>query len=247
MIGYGDVGKGSAQSLRQEGMIVRVVEVDPICAMQACMDGFSLVSCYKDGVVTGKNDDINLSILEDTDVLVTSTGNVNVCDSAMLSNLKNGAVVCNIGHFDTEIDTAYMKDKWYWEEVKPQVHRIFRDCTPDGAPDLKSKNYLLLLAEGRLVNLGNATGHPSRIMDGSFANQVLAQMYLFDQGFANINDEDTQKELLKVEVLPKKLDEEVAALMVAGFGGVVTKLTPEQADYINVPVEGPFKEDTYKY
>ena len=140
-----------------------------------------------------------------------------------------------------------MKDKWYWEEVKPQVHRIFRDCIPDGAPDLKSKNYLLLLAEGRLVNLGNATGHPSRIMDGSFANQVLAQMYLFDQGFANINDADTQKELLKVEVLPKKLDEEVAALMVAGFGGMVTKLTPEQADYINVPVEGPFKEDTYKY
>ncbi len=247
VIGYGDVGKGSAASLAQEGMVVRVTESDPICAMQACMDGFSVVSCYKDGVVTGKNDDINLSILEDTDVLVTTTGNVNVCDSAMLSNLKNGAVVCNIGHFDTEIDTAYMKDKWYWEEVKPQVHRIFRDCTPDGVPDLKSKNYLLLLAEGRLVNLGNATGHPSRIMDGSFANQVLAQMYLFDQGFANINDEDTQKELLKVEVLPKKLDEEVAALMVAGFGGVVTKLTPEQADYINVPVEGPFKEDTYKY
>ena len=247
VIGYGDVGKGSAASLAQEGMVVRVTESDPICAMQACMDGFSVVSCYKGGVVTGKNEDINLSILEDTDVLVTTTGNVNVCDSAMLNNLKNGAVVCNIGHFDTEIDTAYMKNEWYWEEVKPQVHRIFRDCTPDSTPDLKSKNYLLLLAEGRLVNLGNATGHPSRIMDGSFANQVLAQMYLFDQGFANINDVDTQKELLKVEVLPKKLDEEVAALMVAGFGGVVTKLTSEQADYINVPVEGPFKEDAYKY
>ena len=247
VIGYGDVGKGSAASLAQEGMVVRVTESDPICAMQACMDGFSVVSCYKGGVVTGKNEDINLSILEDTDVLVTTTGNVNVCDSAMLNNLKNGAVVCNIGHFDTEIDTAYMKNEWYWEEVKPQVHRIFRDCSPDSTPDLKSKNYLLLLAEGRLVNLGNATGHPSRIMDGSFANQVLAQMYLFDQGFANINDVDTQKELLKVEVLPKKLDEEVAALMVAGFGGVVTKLTSEQADYINVPVEGPFKEDAYKY
>ena len=247
VIGYGDVGKGSAASLAQEGMVVRVTESDPICAMQACMDGFSVVSCYKKGIVTGRIEDINMTLLEDTDVLVTTTGNVNVCDSAMLSSLKNGAVVCNIGHFDTEIDTAYMKDKWYWEEVKPQVHRIFRDCTPDGTPDLKSKNYLLLLAEGRLVNLGNATGHPSRIMDGSFANQVLAQMYLFDQGFANINDTDTQKELLKVEVLPKKLDEEVAALMVAGFGGMVTKLTPEQADYINVPVEGPFKEDTYKY
>tara|TARA_B100000212_G_scaffold338975_1_gene316522 strand:+ start:92 stop:1486 length:1395 start_codon:yes stop_codon:yes gene_type:complete len=247
VIGYGDVGKGSAASLAQEGMVVRVTESDPICAMQACMDGFSVVSCYKKGVVTRRIEDINMTLLEDTDVLVTTTGNVNVCDSAMLSSLKNGAVVCNIGHFDTEIDTAYMKDKWYWEEVKPQVHRIFRDCTPDGTPDLKSKNYLLLLAEGRLVNLGNATGHPSRIMDGSFANQVLAQMYLFDQGFANINDTDTQKELLKVEVLPKKLDEEVAALMVAGFGGMVTKLTPEQADYINVPVEGPFKEDTYKY
>ena len=247
VIGYGDVGKGSAASLAQEGMVVRVTESDPICAMQACMDGFSVVSCYKEGVVTGRIEDINMALLEDTDVLVTTTGNVNVCDSAMLSSLKNGAVVCNIGHFDTEIDTAYMKDKWYWEEVKPQVHRIFRDCIPDGSPDLKSKNYLLLLAEGRLVNLGNATGHPSRIMDGSFANQVLAQMYLFDQGFANINDTDTQKELLKVEVLPKKLDEEVAALMVAGFGGMVTKLTPEQADYINVPVEGPFKEDTYKY
>ena len=247
VIGYGDVGKGSAASLAQEGMVVRVTESDPICAMQACMDGFSVVSCYSSGKVTGNTDDINKDLMQDTDVLVTTTGNVNVCDSAMLSTLKDGAVVCNIGHFDTEIDTKYMQEKWYWEEVKPQVHRIFRDCSPDQEPDLSSKNYLILLAEGRLVNLGNATGHPSRIMDGSFANQVLAQMYLYSAGFANINDEDKKKELIQVEVLPKKLDEEVASLMVQGFGGVVTKLTEEQADYINVPQDGPFKEDSYKY
>jgi len=247
VIGYGDVGKGSAASLAQEGMVVRVTESDPICAMQACMDGFSVVSCYSSGKVTGNTDDINKDLMQDTDVLVTTTGNVNVCDSAMLSALKNGAVVCNIGHFDTEIDTKYMQKKWHWEEVKPQVHRIFRDCSPDQEPDLSSKNYLILLAEGRLVNLGNATGHPSRIMDGSFANQVLAQMHLYSAGFANVNDEDKKKELIQVEVLPKKLDEEVASLMVQGFGGVVTKLTEEQADYINVPQDGPFKEDSYKY
>ncbi len=247
VIGYGDVGKGSAASLAQEGMVVRVTESDPICAMQACMDGFSVVSCYSSGKVTGNTDDINKDLMQDTDVLVTTTGNVNVCDSAMLSTLKNGAVVCNIGHFDTEIDTKYMQEKWHWEEVKPQVHRIFRDCSPDQEPDLSSKNYLILLAEGRLVNLGNATGHPSRIMDGSFANQVLAQMHLYSAGFANVNDEDKKKELIQVEVLPKKLDEEVASLMVQGFGGVVTKLTEEQADYINVPQDGPFKEDSYKY
>ena len=247
IIGYGDVGKGSAASLAQEGMVVRVTETDPICAMQACMDGFSLVSCYKDGNVTGKEDDINKDLLQDTDILVTTTGNVNVCDSAILNSLKNGAVVCNIGHFDTEIDTVYMKDVWYWEEIKPQVHRVFRDCLPDQEPDLTSKNYILLLAEGRLVNLGNATGHPSRIMDGSFANQVLAQMHLYEKSFAKINDEEKKKALIKVEVLPKKLDEEVAALMVQGFGGVVTKLTDEQANYIDVPKEGPFKEDSYKY
>ena len=247
VIGYGDVGKGSAASLAQEGMVVRVTETDPICAMQACMDGFSLVSCYKDGNVTGKEDDINKDLLQDTDILVTTTGNVNVCDSAILNSLKNGAVVCNIGHFDTEIDTVYMKNVWYWEEIKPQVHRVFRDCSPDQEPDLTSKNYILLLAEGRLVNLGNATGHPSRIMDGSFANQVLAQMHLYEKSFAKINDEEKKKALIKVEVLPKKLDEEVAALMVQGFGGVVTKLTDEQANYIDVPKEGPFKEDSYKY
>ena len=247
VIGYGDVGKGSALSLAQEGMIVRIVESDPICAMQACMDGFEVVSTYKDGVVTRNDNDINLALLQDTDLLVTTTGNVNVCDAAMLRNLKNASVVCNIGHFDNEIETSYMRDEWFWEEIKPQVHRVFRDTKPDESPDLSSKNYIILLAEGRLVNLGNATGHPSRIMDGSFANQVLAQIYLYEQAYANINDQDKKDELLTVKVLPKKLDEEVAELMVQGFGGTITKLTKEQADYIHVPVEGPFKEEEYKY
>ena len=247
VIGYGDVGKGSALSLAQEGMIVRVVESDPICAMQACMDGFEVVSTYKNGVVTRDVKDINLSLLEDTDLIVTTTGNVNVCDEAMLRTVKSTAVICNIGHFDNEIDTQFMRDKWYWEEIKPQVHRVFRDTSPSETPNLQSKDYIILLAEGRLVNLGNATGHPSRIMDGSFANQVLAQMYLYEQGFANVNDDDKKKEMLTVKVLPKKLDEEVAELMVQGFGGTITKLTSEQAEYINVPVNGPFKEEEYKY
>ena len=247
VIGYGDVGKGSAQSLSQEGMIVRVVESDPICAMQACMDGYEVVSAYKNGVVTRKIEDINIALLQDTDLLVTTTGNVNVCDAPMLESLKNCSVVCNIGHFDNEIDTKYMRNAWYWEEIKPQVHRIYRDAKPHSTPDFTSKNFIILLAEGRLVNLGNATGHPSRIMDGSFANQVLAQMYLYEQAFANINDEDKKQELLTVKVLPKKLDEEVAKLMVEGFGGVVTKLTEEQANYIGVKVEGPFKDEEYKY
>ena len=228
-------------------MIVRVVESDPICAMQACMDGFEVVSTYKDGIVTRDVKDINLRVLEDTDLIVTTTGNVNVCDEAMLRTVKNTAVICNIGHFDNEIDTQFMRDKWYWEEIKPQVHRVFRDTSPSETPNLQSKNYIILLAEGRLVNLGNATGHPSRIMDGSFANQVLAQMYLYEQGFANVNDDDKKKEMLTVKVLPKKLDEEVAELMVQGFGGTITKLTGEQAEYINVPVDGPFKEEEYKY
>jgi adenosylhomocysteinase len=163
----------------------------------------------------------------------------------MLGALKNGAVVCNIGHFDTEIDTAYMRENWLWEEVKPQVHKVYR-TSPNSKLDPSSPNYLLLLSEGRLVNLGNATGHPSRIMDGSFANQVLAQMYLYEQKFAN-HSEAVKASMLKVEVLPKKLDEEVAAAMVAGFGGVLTRLTPTQAEYIGVNVDGPYKPDTYKY
>ncbi len=238
VIGYGDVGKGSAQSLRQEGMIVRVSEVDPICAMQACMDGYEVLSPYINGDNTGGAEGINTRLLEDTDMIVTTTGNYHVCDKHMLAALKPGAVVCNIGHFDTEIDTQFMRDNWRWEEVKPQVHQIFRS---DDVND-----YLLLLAEGRLVNLGNATGHPSRVMDGSFANQVLAQMYLFEEKFAEL-PVDERFDNLYVRVLPKKLDEEVAAAMVAGFNGTLTKLTTKQAEYLGVPVEGPFKPEAYKY
>ncbi|HAB68309.1 adenosylhomocysteinase [Litoricola sp.] len=238
VIGYGDVGKGSAQSLRQEGMIVRIAESDPICAMQACMDGFEVVSPYNNGVKTNQVDDVNSRLLEDTDVLVTTTGNVDVCDSAMLQCVKKGAIVCNIGHFDNEIDTSYMRSHWRWEEVKPQVHQVFRSDADD--------DYLLLLAEGRLVNLGNATGHPSRIMDGSFANQVLAQIEMYKRGFADLDDADKAKHI-GIEVLPKQLDEEVARCMVEGFGGVITKLTAEQAKYIGVSVEGPFKPEAYKY
>lgn len=238
VVGYGDVGKGSAASLRQEGMIVKVTEIDPICAMQACMDGFEIVSPYIDGINTGELSSINKDLLGTTDLIVTTTGNTNVCDANMLQSLKNGAVVCNIGHFDNEIDTAYMRDNWEWEEVKPQVHKIYRDRA--------SKDHLILLSEGRLVNLGNATGHPSRIMDGSFANQVLAQIYLWERKFADLAEAEKQ-DALYVKVLPKKLDEEVAADMVAGFGGVITKLTQTQADYINVEVDGPFKPESYKY
>jgi len=238
VIGYGDVGKGSAQSLRQEGMIVKITEIDPICAMQACMDGFEVVSAYKDGVNDGTEASINKELLGTTDMLVTTTGNYDVCDANMLKALKKGAVVCNIGHFDNEVDTAFMRKTWEWEEVKPQVHKVWRDK--------KNQDFLLLLSEGRLVNLGNATGHPSRIMDGSFANQVLAQMYLFDQGYAGHSDTVKEK-MLKVEVLPKHLDEEVARYMVQGFGGVVTQLTDKQAGYIGVDVNGPFKPDHYKY
>jgi adenosylhomocysteinase len=234
VIGYGDVGKGSAQSLRQEGMIVKVTEVDPICAMQACMDGFEVVSAYNDGIVTGKANDTNKALLDNTDLVVTTTGNYNVCDSAILQSLKSTTVVCNIGHFDNEIDTAYMRENWQWDEVKPQVHKVFRDRA--------SNDHLILLSEGRLVNLGNATGHPSRIMDGSFANQVLAQIHMY-----GVRSADQEERTITVEVLPKKLDEEVAAHMVKGFGGVMTKLTTEQADYINVTVDGPFKVESYKY
>jgi adenosylhomocysteinase len=235
VVGYGDVGKGSAQSLRQEGMIVKVTEADPICAMQACLDGFEVVSTYNEGDVSKG---VNAHLLANTDLLVTSTGNFNVCGSDILSALKSGCVVCNIGHFDNEIDTAFMRKTWEWDEIKPQVHKVYRDRA--------NNDHLLLLAEGRLVNLGNATGHPSRIMDGSFANQVLAQIDLYKKQFA-AQDDATKAKMLRVEVLPKHLDEEVAGHMVRGFGGVITKLTQAQADYINVPIEGPFKGDSYKY
>jgi adenosylhomocysteinase len=238
VIGYGDVGKGSAQSLRQEGMIVKISEIDPICAMQACMDGFEVISPYHDGINTGTVDGINKELLTTTDLIVTTTGNINVCDRAMLQTVKSGAVVCNIGHFDNEIDTQFMRNNWKWDEVKPQVHRIFRS-------DDKN-DYLILLSEGRLVNLGNATGHPSRIMDGSFANQVLAQMLLFDAKFADLPLNEKLSNIT-VDVLPKKLDEEVAAGMVSGFGGVLTTMTDEQADYIGVSKVGPYKPELYRY
>ncbi len=241
VIGYGDVGKGSAASLRQEGMIVKISEVDPICAMQACMDGFEVVSPYKDGINTGKIDCIDEELLGSTDLIVTTTGNINVCDANMLQKLKPAAVVCNIGHFDNEIDTAYMRKNWKWEEVKPQVHKIVRGKLEDGKED-----FLILLSEGRLINLGNATGHPSRIMDGSFSNQVLAQMYLWERKFADL-DPEFKESNIKVEVLPKKLDEEVAACMVKGFDGVITRMTDDQAKYIGVKVEGPYKPEHYKY
>ena len=240
VIGYGDVGKGSAQSLRQEGMIVKIAEIDPICAMQACMDGFEVVSAYVNGENTGTAEGIDGQLLSKLDLIVTTTGNINVCDQFMLQQAKPGAIICNIGHFDNEIDTQFMRDNWEWEEVKPQVHKIYRDGIAN------KDNYLILLSEGRLINLGNATGHPSRIMDGSFANQVLAQIFLYERKFADL-PEESKSENLSVEVLPKHLDEEVAALMVKGFAGVLTKLTATQADYINVAVQGPFKNDSYKY
>ena len=246
VVGYGDVGKGSAASLRQEGMIVKVTEIDPICAMQAAMDGFEVVSPYRDGVNTGNDDGINAELLGRIDLIVTTTGNVNVCDAPMLRALKNGAVVCNIGHFDNEIDTAYMRKNWAWEEIKPQVHKVYREATAGGDFDPDSENYLILLSEGRLVNLGNATGHPSRIMDGSFANQVLAQIHLYRDRFSELSAEKKQ-DALRVEVLPKQLDEEVARYMVEGFGGVLTRMTDEQAKYLGVPAQGPFKPDAYRY
>ena len=240
VIGYGDVGKGSAMSLRQEGMVTRITEIDPICAMQACMDGYEIVSPYVNGQNNNDDASINKTLLQDTDLIVTTTGNVNVCDKHILNNLKSGSIVCNIGHFDNEIDTAYMRDKWTWEEIKPQVHKIYRDSKDPS-------NYLILLSEGRLVNLGNATGHPSRIMDGSFANQVLAQKFLYEQAFASINDDSVKEDMITVQVLPKELDEEVASYMVEGFGGVMTKLTKDQAEYINVDEAGPYKPEYYKY
>lgn len=234
VIGYGDVGKGSAQSLRAEGMIVAVSEMDPICAMQACLDGFEVVSPYQGGVNTSQLADVNQDLLNKLDLVVTATGNVNVCDGAMLAGLKSSAVVCNIGHFDNEIDTQFLKEHYRWEQIKPGVHKIVRG---DGDDD-----FILLLAEGRLVNLGCATGHPSRVMDGSFANQVIAQMHIWQEKWAYEKQPSPT-----ITVLPKILDEEVARLMVAGFGGTLTQLTQKQADYIGVNIKGPFKGADYRY
>ena len=233
VIGYGDVGKGSADSLMQQKMIVDVTEVDPICAMQACFDGFSVVSAYKDGIVNDKGHNLDVELLKKYDLVVTTTGNINVLDRFMLDALKSGCVVCNIGHFDNEIDVNYLKT-YDWYEVKPGVHKVTRT----------NGSYLLLLGEGRLVNLALATGHPSRVMDGSFCNQVLAQIMLFKNQYANKKE---HKKKVFVEKLPKNLDEEIASLMVSGFGGTLTKLTDKQSEYIGVSKDGPHKGKDYSY
>jgi len=213
VMGFGDVGKGSAQSLRGLGAIVKVAEVDPICALQAAMEGFSVVTL----------DDV----VEDIDIFVTATGNYQVITNKNLVKMKDEAIVCNIGHFDNEIDVASLKD-YPWENIKPQVDHI----------TLPSGNKIILLAEGRLVNLGCATGHPSFVMSNSFTNQVLAQIELFNKSKKYANE---------VYVLPKYLDEMVARLHLDKIGAKLTKLTKEQADYINVSIEGPYKPELYRY
>lgn len=234
VIGYGDVGKGSSQSLRQEGMIVHVTEIDPICAMQAQHDGYEVVSPYNDGDF---EKGVNVDLMAGYDIIVTTTGNVEVCDYSMMTALKNGCIVCNIGHFDTEIDTAQLREKCTWEEIKPQVHKVSWN---EGG---NNGNYIILLSEGRLVNLGNATGHPSAVMDGSFANQVLAQIYLYNPSVLGLE----KPEGVWIEVLPKRLDEEVARYMVEGNGGTLTKLRPHQAKYLELDVDGPYKPKSYHY
>ncbi|WP_161639973.1 adenosylhomocysteinase [uncultured Brevundimonas sp.] len=211
--GYGDVGKGSAASLRQGGARVIVTEIDPICALQAAMEGYEVQT------------------LDDTagraDIYVTTTGNKDVITVDHMRQMKNNAIVCNIGHFDSEIQVAGLKN-FKWDEIKPQVHHVE---FPDGKK-------IILLSEGRLVNLGNATGHPSFVMSASFTNQTLAQIELWTNADKYEN---------KVYTLPKHLDEKVAMLHLAKLGAKLTVLTKEQADYINVPVEGPFKADHYRY
>ena len=213
VIGFGDVGKGSAQSLRGLGAIVKVAEVDPICALQASMEGYSVVTL----------DDV----VKDIDIFVTATGNYKVITHEHLIKMKDEAIVCNIGHFDNEIDVASLKN-YEWENIKPQVDHI----------SLPSGNKIILLAEGRLVNLGCATGHPSFVMSNSFTNQVLAQIELFSKGDDYLNE---------VYVLPKHLDEMVARLHLDKIGAKLTTLTQEQAEYINVSVDGPYKSELYRY
>lgn len=211
--GYGDVGKGSAQSLRGLGASVMITEVDPICALQAAMEGYRVV----------RLDDV----VGQADIFVTTTGNANVITQEHMRGMKDQAIVCNIGHFDNEIDVASLKN-YEWDNIKPQVdHVIF----PDG-------KRIILLAEGRLVNLACGTGHPSFVMSNSFTNQTLAQIELWQNG------DNYGKE---VYVLPKHLDEKVARLHLARIGANLTELTQEQADYIGVPVEGPYKAEHYRY
>jgi adenosylhomocysteinase len=213
VIGYGDVGKGCAQSLRGLGCTVWVTEIDPICALQAAMEGYRVVTMEE---AAGS-----------ADIFVTATGNYHVIGHDHMAAMKDQAIVCNIGHFDNEIDVASVK-KYEWENIKPQVdHIIF----PDG-------KRIILLAEGRLVNLGCATGHPSFVMSNSFSNQTLAQMELWNRGENYEN---------RVYTLPKKLDEEVARLHLDKIGAHLTTLSQQQADYIGVPVEGPYKPEYYRY
>jgi len=211
--GYGDVGKGCAQSLRALGATVWVTEIDPINALQAAMEGYRVV----------RFDDV----CDKADIVVTATGNYHVVTGPQMERMKNEAIVCNIGHFDNEIDVAYLR-KFEWDNIKPQVdHVVF----PDG-------KRIILLAEGRLVNLGCATGHPSFVMSNSFSNQVLAQIELWQNG---------DKYQKKVYVLPKRLDEKVARLHLERIGAHLTELTDEQARYIGVDKDGPYKSDHYRY
>jgi adenosylhomocysteinase len=211
--GYGDVGKGCAQSLRALGATVWVTEIDPINALQAAMEGYRVVVLDE--------------VCHLADIVVTATGNYHVVTGAHMERMRDQAILCNIGHFDSEIDVSYLR-QYPWENIKPQVdHVIF----PDG-------KRLILLAEGRLVNLGCATGHPSFVMSNSFTNQVLAQIELY---------RNADKYQNKVYVLPKKLDEKVARLHLARIGAKLTELTDEQARYIGVPKDGPYKSDHYRY
>ena len=211
--GYGDVGKGCAQSLRGLGATVWVTEIDPICALQASMEGFRVVTMEEAAPIAN--------------IFVTATGNFHIITHDHMAAMKNNAIVCNIGHFDSEIEIAALR-QYTWENIKPQVdHVIF----PDG-------KRLIILAEGRLVNLGCATGHPSFVMSNSFCNQVLAQIELWENAADYENN---------VYILPKKLDEKVARSHLAQLGVNLTELTAEQASYINVPVEGPYKPDHYRY
>jgi len=212
--GFGDVGKGCAQALAALRAQVWVTEVDPICALQASMEGYRVVTMEE--------------AADKADIFVTATGNYHVITRAHMERMKDQAIVCNIGHFDNEIDVAGIEDL-QWEEIKPQVdHVIF----PDG-------KRIILLAQGRLVNLGCATGHPSFVMSASFTNQTIAQIELYTRG--------DQYQSGKVYVLPKPLDEKVARLHLKKLGVNLTELRPDQAAYINVPVEGPYKPDHYRY
>ena len=211
--GFGDVGKGSADSLRALGAKVMVTEIDPICALQACMQGYDVIDIQEH--------------VTDIDIFVTATGNYNVINHDLMKKMKSGAIVCNIGHFDNEIDVASLKN-YEWDNIKPQVDEI---TFPDGKK-------IILLAEGRLINLGCATGHPSFVMSCSFTNQVMAQIEIWNNNNSYEN---------KVYVLPKHLDEKVALLHLDKLNAKITKLSDEQADYIGVDKNGPYKKDTYRY